>query len=48
MENLLRLKCILDHLNDINSMVVIDHYDPITGIIKLSNKVKFNINNLIV
>jgi hypothetical protein len=40
------LKCLLDYLNDIESKIMIEHFDRETGTIKLSNNNEFNIDDL--
>jgi hypothetical protein len=41
-----RLKNLLDYLNNIHSMVTVEHFDRESGIIKLSNSRSFNIDDL--
>ena len=40
------LKRLMDHLNDINSLICIVNVDTETGVITLSNNNSFNVNDL--
>jgi len=46
MKNNATLKCLLDYLNDIESKIMIEHFDRESGIISLSNNNTVHIDDL--